>query len=173
MQWPLHALRVVIDQIIAQIVKTKLIVRTVGHIGAIRGDFLIAFHARQIHTHAQTEKVIQNPHIDRITFGQIIIHGHDVYAFARERVEIHRECGHQGFTLARAHLGNFPLVQNHTTNQLHIKMAHFQHPIGRFTHHRIRLNQERLERCAVLITLFELGGFRGQLLVAQSLHLRF
>ena len=162
-----------IDQIIAQIVKAKFIVRTVGHIGTVGGDFLVTFHTCQIHTHAQAKKLIQNPHIDRITFGQIIIHGHDVYAFARERVQIHRQRGHQGFSLARAHLGNFPLVQNHTTNQLHIKMAHFQHPIGRFTHHRIRLNQERLERCAVLITLFELGGFRGQLLVAQSLHLWF
>ena len=163
----------VIHQVIAQIVKAKFIVRAVGHIGAIRGDFLIAFHARQIHTHAQTEKVIQNTHIGRITFGQIIIHGHDVYAFARERVQIHRQRGHQGFSLARAHLGDVPFMQNHTANHLHIKMAHFQHPIGRFTHHRIRLNQERLERCAVLITLFELGGFRGQLLVAQSLHLWF
>ena len=159
-------------QIVTQIVKTKFVVRTVGDVSLIRSDFVLALHARQAHADAQTQKVVQHAHFGRIAACQIVIHGHDVYAFAGDRIQIHRQRGHQGFTLTRAHLGDFTLVQHHTADQLHVKMAHAQRALRRFAHHGKGLRQQTVQTRAVHITLLELIGFRAQLVIVQRLHLR-
>src|SRR5581483_1593982 len=59
-----------------------------------------------------------------ITFGQVIVHGYNVYAFASQCVQVSRQCRYQGFTFTGSHFRNFTLMQHGTANELYIVMHH-------------------------------------------------
>ena len=129
---PLHIIRQIVFHIVAKIIKTKFIIRPVGHIMAISlGPFPI-IEAMDNDTHLQSQKAIDLPHPGRITFCQIIIDGNDMDPLSRKRIEINRKCGHQGFTFPCFHLGNFSFMKDHTPNQLNIKMPHVENTLRNF-----------------------------------------
>ena len=76
--------------------------------------------------------VIEGPHPLGVAFGQIVVHGHKVRALAFERIQVERQRSHQGLAFAGLHLGDFPLVQNHAADQLHVEMAHLELALGHF-----------------------------------------
>ena len=59
-----------------------------------------------------------------------------MHALAGQRIEVHRQGRHQGLTLTGAHLGDLAFVQGHTTNQLHVEVAHAHHPLAGFAGYR-------------------------------------
>ena len=172
MQRALDALGAVVHQIVTQVVKAKLVIRTVGDVRLIRGNFILALHTGEAHAHRQAQEVVQHAHFGRVAFGQVVIHGHNVHALVGDRVQIHRQRGHQGFTFTGTHLGDFALVQHHTADQLYVKMTHAERALRRFAHHGKSLRQQAVQTRAIGITLFELFGFRAQFVIAQRLHLR-
>ena len=118
-----------------------------------------------------------------VTPGQVVVHRDDVYAPAREGIEVGRQGGHQGFALAGLHLGDLALVQHHAAYQLHIEVAHAQHPLAGFAHHGKGLGQQFIEegllagcdrrgtatRCGNLRQLLaKFAGEAAQLLVAEG-----
>ena len=95
-------------------------------------------------------------------------------ALARKCIQVDRQGSGEGFALARAHFRNFPVVQCHATEQLHIEMAHLHDALGAFSHHSKRLGQQIVQRLPLgdaLLELLRLGAQRiiGQLLVV-GLH---
>ena len=90
-----------------------------------------------------------------------------MHAFTRQRVQVDRQRRHQRLALAGAHLGNLALMQSHATNQLHVKVSHFEHAPTGFAHYGERFYQQIIERFAIRDAFFELGSFATQLLVRQ------
>jgi len=66
------------------------------------------------------------PHPLRITFGKVIIDRNDVYPFSGKSIQICRKRRHKGLTFTGLHLGNTPLMQNNSANQLYPVMTHSQ-----------------------------------------------
>src|SRR5207253_5654816 len=73
--------------------------------------------------------------------------------------------------LAGLHLGDVALVQDDPAHQLHVEDALFGLALARLAHRGERLEQELLERLAVLEPLPELGGLLAELVVAERLEL--
>ena len=65
-------------------------------------------------------KHIQRSHPLRVTFCQIIIHGHHVDPASCQSIQEYGQCGNQCFSFSCRHLGNLALMQHGTTNQLHV-----------------------------------------------------
>ncbi|MNR60786.1 hypothetical protein D3C85_1823580 [compost metagenome] len=62
--------------------------------------------------------------------------------FAQKRVQINRERRYQRFALTGFHLGDFAFMQHHAAQQLHIKVAHAQRPLGCLAHRCKSLRQD-------------------------------
>ena len=70
-----------------------------------------------------------------IPAGQVIVHRHHMHPAPREGVQVGRQGGHQGFSFPGLHFCNLPVVQHNAAQELHIKVAHSQHPLARFANH--------------------------------------
>ena len=111
----LHALIPTHGDVVAQVVKAKLAVGSIGdvsQVGLLAGDWseqiggfsqralvgvvdispVVAFRAagRLEHAHAQTEHAIDRAHPASIAPGQVIVDGDQVRAFAFQRVQVER-----------------------------------------------------------------------------------
>ena len=80
-------------QIIAQIIKAKLIIGAIGDITLIGGAALCIWHIAGNTTDRQAEKLINLPHPSGITLCQIVIDGDHMHASARQRIEIDGQRG--------------------------------------------------------------------------------
>ena len=74
--------------------------------------------------HRQAVEHIERPHPFAVALGEVVVHGHYVYAVAREGVEEHGEGGHEGLTFTRCHFGYFALMQHHAAEELHVVVHH-------------------------------------------------
>ncbi len=113
--------------VVAQIIEPELVVRAVGNIRSIRLPPVLIWHVGHNHARGQAQKSVQLPHFCRIAGGKIVINRDHMHTFARQRAQVHRQCCHQRFAFPRPHFRNAARVQDHATNQLHIKMPHTQH----------------------------------------------
>ena len=102
--------------------------------------------------------------------SQIIIHGDQVDAVARQCIEVGGQRGHQGLTLPGAHLCNLALMQHHTADQLHIEVPQPEHPVARFAHHGKSLGQQCVDSLSICQALPELVRPGSQLGIIQCLH---
>ena len=112
-------------RIISQVVETELVVRAVGDVGAV--CLAPAFRVRLVlvdNIHREAVKLEHRPHPFRIALRQIRVNRDHMHPAVRQRVEIDRHDSHERFPLARLHLGNAPLVQHHSTQQLGIVRDH-------------------------------------------------
>ena len=93
-------------------------------------------------------------------------------ALALERVQVEREARDERLALAGLHLGDVALVEDDPAHQLDV-----EHPLVRLADAGLAdggegLEQEILERLAVLEPLPELGRLPAQLLVGERLEVR-
>jgi hypothetical protein len=98
----------------------------------------------------------------RVAAGQVVVDGDDMHALAGQRIQIGRQGGHQRLALAGAHFGNLALMQRHAADHLHIEMAHAEHPLAGFAHHRKGLGQQGVEAFALLHARLEFVGLGAQ-----------
>ena len=145
--------------IIAQVVKTKLVVGGINNI-AVVGDFTlhIIFFMNNI-VNGQPEETIYLPHPFGIAFGQIVVDRNDMDAFAFQSVQIGGQRSNQGFAFTGFHLGNHPLMQDNTANQLDIIMSLTQSPFGSLADDGKSLRQQIVKRFALFQALFKFKRF--------------
>ena len=74
-------------------------------------------------THREPQELVNLAHPFGVAFGQIVVHGDDVNAFAFERVEIDGQRRNQGLAFASLHFGNDAPVQDHAAHELHVEVA--------------------------------------------------
>ena len=92
-------------------------------------------------------------------------------AGARERVQVEREARDEGLALAGLHLGDVALVEDDPAHQLDVEDALVGLALARLADGGERLEEELLERLAVLEPLPELGRLAAQLVVGERLEL--
>ena len=63
-------------------------------------------------------------------------------------------------------------MQHNAADQLHVEVPHLEHAAARFAADGEGLDQQVVERLALLDAPLELGGLGGQLLVGELLDLR-
>ena len=90
---------------------------------------------------------------------------------AGERVEIERLRRDERLAFAGLHLGDVALVQDDAAHQLHVEEADAHRALERLADGGERLEEELVERLAVLEALAELGRLAGELLVGELLEL--
>ena len=84
-------------------------------------------------------------------------------ALPNQSVQIAGERRDQRLALARPHLSNFALMQNHPANQLDIIMTHVQHTPTSLAHSRKGFHQDIVKRRSKLKFVPELSGFARKL----------
>ena len=94
-------------------------------------------------------------------------------ALALERVQVAGQGGDQRLALAGPHLGDASLVQDHAADELHVVVAHLEHAPARLAAHGEGLDEDVVERGAVVELLLELGRLGLELGVGELLHLLF
>ena len=107
--------------IVAQIVKTQLVVCGVGHVTAIGSFLFFIWLLRVDNACGQAQSAIDLAHPFRVTLREVVVHGNDMHALAGQSIQIGREGRHEGFTLTGFHLGDIALMQEHPAHELRIK----------------------------------------------------
>jgi hypothetical protein len=95
-----------------------------------------------------------------------------VRALAGERVQVQRLNRDEGLALTRLHLGDVALVQDDAAHQLHVEEAHAHCTLEGLSHGCKGLEDELVDRLAVLDPLLELGSLAGEVGVRELLELR-
>ena len=76
--------------VVAEVVEAKFVVRTVSNISGVSSLFLIVRLVGKNRSDSHSEEVVNLTHPSRVTAGQVIVHRHNVRAFAGQCVEINR-----------------------------------------------------------------------------------
>ena len=97
--------------VVAQVVEAEFVVGAVGHVGGVGGLLFLALHAGHVDAHGEPEEGVDLPHPFGVAARQVVVDGDHVHALAGQRVQIHRQRGHQRLAFAGAHLGDLALVQ--------------------------------------------------------------
>ena len=158
--------------VVAQIVEAELGVRAVGDVG------LVGLLARAERHHvldvrgAHAERLEHDLRPLLVALGEVVVHRDQVDATARERVEVERLRRDEGLAFAGLHLGDVALVQDDAAHQLHVEEADAHRALERLADRGERLEEDLVERLAVLEPLPELGGLAAELVVGELLELR-
>ena len=140
-----------------------------------------------MHNHAdgEPEELVDLAHPLGIAFGQIVIDGDHVHAMTGQRIQVARQGRDQGLAFAGLHFGDLALVQHHAADQLHVEVAHLQHPPACLAHHRKGFGQDLVQHHFLFGDAFfgvfntlqprgdagaELQRLGAELFVRQSLH---
>ena len=184
--------------VVAQVIEPELAVGPVGDVGPVgllprAGPEVRHAHVGRAHrrveqvgrlvledAHREPQGVVDGPHPLGVPLGQVVVDRDDVDPLAGEGVEVHRQGGHQGLALARGHLGDLPLVQDHAADELHVEVAHVQHAPGHLAAEGEGLGQDLVQdgldvpvpfgrRLGHLLAKAGRPGL--EILLAQALHL--
>ena len=116
----------------------------------------------------EAEEAVDLAHPLGVALGEVVVDGDQVGAVAGEPVEVHRHRGDERLALAGLHLGDVAVVEHDAADQLDVEGTHAERALGRLARDRERLEEQVVERLAVLVPLPELGGLGAQLFVAQA-----
>jgi len=149
MQRPLHEMFLIELHVVAQVIEAELVVGPVGDVGPVGLLTLLVGQAVDDNANVQAEIPINGAHPLGVAPGQIVVDRDNVNALAAERVEHHGERGDKGFSFAGFHLGDAPLVQHDTADELRVKMPHVQGPPPGLADQGKHLGQQLVDRSAV------------------------
>ena len=110
--------------VVAQIIKAQLIISSVGNVATISVLTFLIVHAIGNTANGKAEETVQLAHPFRVALGEVIIHGHNMHAFAWQCIEVGGQRTYQRFTLTRAHFSDHAFMKDNTADHLHIKVAH-------------------------------------------------
>ncbi len=155
--------------VVAQIVEAELVVGAVGDVGGVGDAPLVGCHLRQDDADIETEESVHPAHPLAVAFGEVVVDGDDVHAFAADAVEVGRQHRSQSFALTGLHLGDVSEVQRRGAHHLHVEWPLVQHAPGRFPGYREGFGQQVVEAFTAGVPLLELPGLGAQFLVGELL----
>ena len=121
--------------------------------------------------HGKPQEAVELAHPFGVAAGQVVIDRDHVHPLPRQGVQVHRQGRHQGLALAGTHLGNAAFVEAHAADELHIEMAHAQHPAGSLPGHGKGLRQKVVQGLPCSQPLLEFLREAYQLVIGEILHL--
>ena len=151
--------------IVAQVVETQFVVRTVDNVGIVGGASLVVVLAVDNIVDGQAEEAVNLPHPFGVAFGQIIVDSHDVHALAFNRIQIGGQRRDQRFSLAGLHFGNHTLVQHNTADKLDVIMALPQRSFGSLADDGKSLGQNIVKRFTLFQAPAKLVGFAFEFVI--------
>ncbi len=169
-QAALHTIVEAEREVVAQVVETEFVVGAVGDVAAVRRALLVRILLVLDDTDREAEEAVDRTHPVRVALCQVFVHGDDVHAVARERVEVRGERRHQRLAFAGAHLGDAALVQCESADELHVEVAHLERAARGLADHRETFRCEVCERRPFGQPFAEFDGLGRERLVAQSLQ---
>ena len=105
-----------------------------------------------------------------VALGEIVVHRDEVDARAGERVQEEGERGDERLALTGLHLGDVALVQDDPAHHLDVEHPLLRLAPARLAHGGVGLEEQLVERLAVLEPLAQLGGRLAQLVVRERLE---
>jgi hypothetical protein len=157
--------------VVAQVVEAELGVRPVRDVAAVGLAPLRERHEILDEADRAAEHLVDGPRPLRIALREVVVHGHEVNTASGEAVQVERLHGDERLSLARLRLGDVALVEDDPAHELDVEEPHADRPPEGLAHGRERLEEELLERLAVLDALLELGRLAGELGVGERLEL--
>ena len=157
--------------VVAQVVEAELGVRAIRDVGVVGGLADVERHHVLDVRHGHAEALEDAAVPLGVALGEVVVDRDEVDALALERVQVQRQRGDERLALAGLHLGDVALVQDDPAHQLDVEDALVGLALARLADGRERLEEQLLDRLAVLEPLPELGGLAAQLVVAQRLEL--
>ena len=166
----LHHIAAVDHHVVAQIVKTHLVIRTVGNIAGIGLAALLSTQVMYDDANAHPQKTEQLTHLFALKFGQIVIDRNNVNALAAQRVQISGKAGSQRFAFTCLHLGDSALMQHDAADKLNVEGTQTQGTLGRLADDGKCLRQQLIQRLsAFLMAAAELLCLGGKFMIVQLL----
>ncbi len=153
--------------VVAQIVEAELVVGAVGHVGGIGRAPLVVVEPVHDAADGEAEEAVDLPHPLAVALGQVVVHGDDVDALARERVQVDRKRRNERLAFARLHLGDHAAMEHVAAHHLHVEMALAERALGGLAHGREGIDHEIVERLAVGVALLQERGAGAQIFVRE------
>ena len=154
-EFALHLVRLSHDHIVAQKVEAEFVVGAVGYIALIRFSLFFDAHLRHDDADGKSQKLVEFAHPRRVTRCEVVVDRDDVNALARERVEVCGKRCDKRLAFARTHFRDTSLMKRDAADKLNVEVTHTQHSLARFSHHRVCVGKNMVERFAVCEPLFE------------------
>ncbi len=106
--------------VIAQVIETQFVIGRVNHVAGIGRPLCRRGHAWDNDAHGKAHGFVNGFHPLGVSSRQVVVDRNHVGAFPGQRVQVHRQGGHQGLAFTGLHFGDFALVQHHPADQLHV-----------------------------------------------------
>ncbi len=103
-------------------------------------------------------KRINLSHPYGVAAREIVVHGDDVNAATRKRIEIRRQCCNERLSFSGSHLRNAVVMQNRTSDELHVKMSLLQCTTRSLANYRKSLGHYLLEDSFLLLVCLRRSG---------------
>ena len=168
----LYHLVQMILHVVAQIVEAEFVVGGVGHVAGIGGPAFLVGQAVDDDARGQSQEAVDLAHPGGVAAGEVVVHGHHMYALAGECIEIDRERCDESFAFTGLHLGDHAFVQHHAANQLNVEMPQTQGALGGFAHRGEGRDEEVVEALAGGHFVFESLGPGAEFGVRQGCQRR-
>mmetsp|Transcript_25747 Transcript_25747/g.60105 ORF Transcript_25747/g.60105 Transcript_25747/m.60105 type:complete len:345 (-) Transcript_25747:386-1420(-) len=157
--------------LIPQVVEAQLTVCHICAFTAVSLLLLLVGHATLHNANGNTQKPEGLPNPLSITPSEVVIHGHNVNAFAFQAIEVRWQDCYEGLPLASPHFSDVALMQSNASHKLHIKMAQPENPPAGLAYCRESLWQKIIQRLSLGTTFSQVLRHRLELLIALGLHL--
>ena len=105
-----------------------------------------------------------------VALREVVVDGDEMDAAAGEAVQVERLDGDERLALTRLHLRDVALVEDDPAHELDVEEPHADRALEGLAHRRVGLEDQLLERLAVLEALLELRGLPAELVVRQLLE---
>lgn len=139
--------------VVTEIVETELVVRTESHITLIRPSASVAVRLMLVNAiHGKSMEHVQRSHPLGVSFGEVVVHGHHVDTLSCKRIQENRKRRDEGLSFAGSHLGNLSLMEDDTSDDLHVIVDHIPGDLVSAGH------PMALPQCLVAFDLHEVMG---------------
>ena len=170
-EFPLDQVLFIDRHVVAKVIETEFVVRTVGDVAFIRG-FSLGVVQRVDHTaYGEPQPCVDLAHPVSVTLGQIVVYSYYVNAFSLKCVQIYRKGSHEGLSFTGLHLGDPSLMDRDTADDLHPVVLHIENSPCSLPAYRKGIRKDIVESLAVCQTLLEFRRHGSQLVVIHGLIL--
>ena len=162
------------NHIVAKVIETELVIRSVSYIAVVCGALCVVIHARDRNAYGEPEETVNFAHPFRVAACEVIVYRNDVNALACKRVKIGRQSRNERFTFTCSHLRDTPLMKGDTADKLDVEMSHSEHAPACLANGGESFGKNIVERFVIVFkTVFEFGCFRFKLFVGEFFVLLF
>ena len=153
-----------------QEVEAEFLGGAVGHVASVGLATLVEVHLRLDDPHLEPERLVDRLHPLRVAAGEVIVHGGEVRAPPRERVEHQRKRRDEGFSLAGLHLEDRAVDERRAGEDLDVVMPHAQAAASGLARGGEAVDEERVDRLTRLRAVCERASQSPERRVVEHLH---